>query len=116
MRRYELVLDEVVAGDPNHVSMGNLFRTSPVSVIDAAQRPICHGVEPEAGIIELMDRALSILNNDELPVLVRVSVFHFMFAYAHPFYDGNGCTNWFISIMYSRIASARLSGIACRIP
>lgn len=43
--------------------MGNFFRTSPVSVIDAAQRLICHGVEPEAGIIELMDRALSILNH-----------------------------------------------------
>lgn len=93
----ELVLDEVVAGDPNHAPDGQFFRTGPVSVLDAAQRPIHHGVEPEAKIIELMDRALLILNNAELPVLVRVSVFHFMFAYAHPFYEGNGRTNRFIS-------------------
>ena len=44
-----------------------------------------------------MNRALSILSDAELPVLVRVSVFHFMFAYIHPFYDGNGRTNRFIS-------------------
>ena len=93
----ELVLDEVVASDPNHAPDGQFFRTGPVSVLDASQRPIHHGVEPESKIIELMDRALSILNNVELPVLVRVSVFHFMFAYIHPFYDGNGHTNRFIS-------------------
>ena len=68
-----------------------------MSVLDAAQRPVHHGVEPETKIIELMNRALSILSDAELPVLVRVSVFHFMFAYIHPFYDGNGRTNRFIS-------------------
>lgn len=93
----ELVLDEVVADDPGHAPDGRFFRKGPVSVLDAAQRSIHHGVEPEAKIIELMDQALSILGNGDLPVLVRVSVFHFMFAYIHPFYDGNGRTNRFIS-------------------
>ena len=93
----ELVLDEVLASNPEHAPDGQFFRKGPVSVFDAAQRPIHHGVEPEAKIIELMDKALTVLGNDSLPALVRVSVFHFMFAYIHPFYDGNGRTNRFIS-------------------
>lgn len=93
----ELVLDEVVADNQEHIPDGQFFRRGPVSVLDAAQRPIHHGVEPESKVIELMSQALSVLNDAELPVLVRVSVFHFMFAYIHPFYDGNGRTNRFIS-------------------
>ncbi len=93
----KLVLDEVVADAPDRAPDGQLFREGPVSVFDAAQRPIHHGIEPEAKIIELMDHALRILGNSDLPVLVRVSVFHFVFAYIHPFYDGNGRTNRFIS-------------------
>ena len=110
----ELVLDEVVAGDPGHAPDGQFFRTGPVSVLDAAQRPIRHGVEPESEIIELMDRALSVLGDAVLPVLVRVSVFHFLFVYIHPFYDGNGRTNRFIgsyvlSRSFSPIVGYRLS-------
>lgn len=44
-----------------------------------------------------MNRALAILGDSNISVLVRVSVFHFMFACIHPFYDGNGRTNRFIS-------------------
>lgn len=93
----ELVLDEVLASNLGHAPDGQFFRKGPVSVFDAAQRPIHPGVEPEAKIIELMDKALAVLGDDSLPALVRVSVFHFMFAYIHPFYDGNGRTNRFIS-------------------
>lgn len=110
----ELVLDEVLASNPEHAPDGRFFRKGPVSVFDAAQRPIHHGVEPEAKIIELMDKALTVLGNDSLPALVRVSVFHFMFAYIHPFYDGNGRTNRFISSYalsrsFSPIVGYRLS-------
>ena len=86
-----------MADDPSHAPNGQFFRTGPVSVLDAAQRPIHHGVELESKIIELMNRALAILGDSNISVLVRVSVFHFMFAYIHPFYDGNGRTNRFIS-------------------
>ena len=40
---------------------------------------------------------LDILNNEEIPFLFRVSVFHYLFGYIHPFYDGNGRTSRFIS-------------------
>lgn len=29
--------------------------------------------------------------------MIRISVFHYLFGYIHPFYDGNGRTNRFIS-------------------
>lgn len=49
-----------------------------------------------------------ILTDEAIPALVRVSVFHFLFAYIHPFYDGNGRTNRFIS---SYVLSRSLSPI-----
>ena len=38
-----------------------------------------------------------ILHNKSIPPLIRISVFHYLFGYIHPFYDGNGRTNRFIS-------------------
>ena len=37
------------------------------------------------------------MNNESLPPLIRISVFHYLFGYIHPFYDGNGRINRFIS-------------------
>lgn len=110
----ELVLDEVRADDPSHVPDGQFFRKGPVSVLDASHKPIHQGVEPESKIIELMNQALMILADEAIPALVRVSVFHFLFAYIHPFYDGNGRTNRFISSYvlscgFSPIVGYRLS-------
>lgn len=76
---------------------GQFFRKGPVSVLDASHKPIHQGVEPESKIIEPMNQALMILADEAIPALVRVSVFHFLFAYIHPFYDGNGRTIRFIS-------------------
>lgn len=61
-----------------------------------------------------MNQALIILADEAVPALVRVSVFHFLFAYIHPFYDGNGRTNRFISSYvlshsFSPIVGYRLS-------
>ena len=37
------------------------------------------------------------LNNDSEELLYRVAVFHYMLGYIHPFYNGNGRLNRFIS-------------------
>lgn len=110
----KLVLDEVRADDPSHVPDGQFFRKGPVSVMNASHKPIHQGVEPESKIIELMNQGLIILADGAIPALVRVSVFHFLFAYIHPFYDGNGRTNRFISSYvlsrsFSPIVGYRLS-------
>ncbi|MFR7881399.1 MAG: Fic family protein [Christensenellales bacterium] len=52
---------------------------------------------PESKIIEYMNKALYILNNQSIDILIRVSLFHYYFGYIHPFYDGNGRINRFIS-------------------
>ncbi|WP_305296864.1 Fic family protein [Parvibacter caecicola] len=93
----QLVLDEVLAQNPKYAPDGELFRAGPVEVYDAAQRAIHHGIEPEESIIEALDVALNLLNDESVETLVRISLFHFLFAYAHPFYDGNGRCNRFIS-------------------
>ena len=54
----------------------------------------------EDKIISCMETALGILNNEGLPILIRVGLYHYLFGYIHPFYDGNGRTSRFISSYY----------------
>lgn len=110
----ELVLDEVAGSDPKNVPDGRLFRAGPVSVLNAAGIPIHAGVEPEGSIVSCMERALGLLNDGSVVPLARIAAFHFAFGYIHPFYDGNGRTNRFISSYaisqeYEPIVGFRLS-------
>ena len=93
----DLVLKEVAETDPENVPDGEIFRKDMAEVTSATQKVIHHGVYPETKIIQLMEQSLHILNNREIPVLVRIAVFHYLFGYIHPFYDGNGRTSRFIS-------------------
>lgn len=93
----DLVLDEVIRDNPNNAPDGTLFGEGPVSVCDASGIPIHQGVEPESKIVRSLQTALDLLNNTDIEPLARISLFHFLFGYIHPFYDGNGRTNRFIS-------------------
>ena len=44
-----------------------------------------------------MNQALSLLNDEDIDVLIRSAIFHFIFGYIHPFYNGNGRMARFIS-------------------
>ncbi len=97
----ELVSNEVASASKRNIPDGILFRKDSVSVYDAHQREIHRGIMPEENIIESMRASLVMLNNDSLcDILPRISAFHFLFGYIHPFYDGNGRTNRFISSQY----------------
>ena len=90
----ELVLPEI---EEKLRPDGNIFRRDSASVYDNKDRE-CHiGVNPESAIIEYMEKSLSILNDDNIPILIRTAIFHYLFGYIHPFYDGNGRTSRFIS-------------------
>lgn len=93
----ELVLPEVVEDDPTNEPDGVIFRKDMALVETSTQKVIHKGAYPEKKIIELMEKALEILNDKEIPALIRISLFHYMFGYIHPFYDGNGRTSRFIS-------------------
>lgn len=93
----DLVLKEVMEDCPENAPDGEIFRKDMAEVTTPTQKIIHRGAYPETKIIQLMEQALNILNQKEIPVLVRISVFHYLFGYIHPFYDGNGRTSRFIS-------------------
>ncbi len=93
----DLVLEEVRAADPGNVPDGRYFRSKETHVVNQAGIVVHNGIEPEREIIREMELALRLLNDDSVEPLVRIAVFHFLFGFIHPFYDGNGRTSRFIS-------------------
>lgn len=93
----DLVLNEITEGDQKDIPDGIIFRRGSVSVHSSAQREIHRGLYPESEIISAMDKALAYLNDESVELLYRISVFHYLLGYIHPFYDGNGRLNRFIS-------------------
>jgi Fic family protein len=93
----DLVLKEVSEDCADNVPDGEIFRKDMAEVTTPTQKVIHKGAYPETKIIQLMEQSLNILNQKEIPILVRISVFHYLFGYIHPFYDGNGRTSRFIS-------------------
>lgn len=93
----DLVLKEVAEDCIDNIPDGEIFRKDMAEVTSPTQKVIHHGAYPETRIIQLMEQALNILNQKEIPILIRISIFHYLFGYIHPFYDGNGRTSRFIS-------------------
>ncbi len=93
----ELVLPEVREENPANEPDGKLFRKGPVSVISTGQKEVHRGAQTEKEIAQLLKQALALLAGESLHPLPRTALFHFMFGYIHPFYDGNGRVNRFIS-------------------
>ena len=92
----ELALAEVAQEEPENVPDGKLFRKGPVSVYSPSQKEIHKGLYPEERIIQAMEQALRFLTDDSCEILCRISVFHYLLEYIHPFYDGNGRLGRFI--------------------
>lgn len=89
-----LVLPEI---EKENLPDGILFRKEPVQVVSATQKEKHRGIMPESKIIESLDLCLDFLKNDDIDNLTKISAFHYLFGYIHPFYDGNGRTSRFIS-------------------
>lgn len=93
----EIVLPEILEEDADKAPDGKVFRKDLAEVTTSTQKVIHKGVYPEEKILDYMDSSLKILNDEDIPILIRISVFHYLFGYIHPFYDGNGRTSRFIS-------------------
>lgn len=93
----ELVLPEVLEEDPADRPDGQYFRKEAVSVMSPSQKEIHQGLQPESAIISAMEQALTFLNDASIEPLLRVSTFHYLFGYIHPFYNRNGRLSRFIS-------------------
>lgn len=93
----DLLWEEVQMDNPENLPDGVYFRKSGVDVKNQFGKVIHNGIAPEDEIIRAATKALDILNNDKINILIRIAVFHYLFGYIHPFYDGNGRTSRFIS-------------------
>ena len=93
----DIFYEEVKASDPNNLPDGEIFRKDSVSVYSKTDKEIHRGLLPESKVISVMERALHFLNDDAIEPLFRTAIFHYLFGYIHPFYDGNGRTSRFIS-------------------
>lgn len=105
---------EITRENPQNRLDGSLFRREPVQIQAATGKTIHQGLYPESRIIEALDQALRILHSEEYPLLIRLALFHYFFVYIHPFYDGNGrtdrfITSYFLSRKFHRLLAVRLS-------
>ncbi len=106
--------EEIAKENPNHRLDGQIFRKEPTDIDSGFGKIIHRGLTPESEIIRTLNESLSILHNSDIPLLIRLSIFHYLFAYIHPFYDGNGrtdrfITSYFMSQHFHKIAALRLS-------
>jgi Fic family protein len=84
---YDVVLlPDIDSGD--HPD-GKIFRKGSVSIVSATDKEMHRGIQPESELISFVESSLEILRNREWS-LPSIAAFHYLFGYAHPFYDGNG--------------------------
>ena len=102
------IYDRVMDGelDDAHVPDGRLFRKDGVDVIAGGVNVIHRGLEPEEKIVEAVKSMLALIEDEGLPSLYAALASHYLFEYAHPFYDGNGRTGRYLcSLMLDRSLS-----------
>ncbi len=104
----DIFYEEIKALDPDDLPDGKLFRKNDVGVYSESGKEIHRGLFPEDKIISTLDSALKFLNDTSVDYLIRIAVFHYLFGYIHPFYDGNGRTSRFIS---SYLLSRKLNNL-----
>lgn len=102
----DIFYEKIKATDPDDLSDGKIFRKGDVGVYSPTGKKIHDGLYPENRIISVMEKSLDFLNDSKYDFLLRIAVFHYLFGYIHPFYDGNGRTSRFIS---SYLLSQRLN-------
>lgn len=110
----EFVHREVRTNNPAHELDGNLFRRDSVDITSASGKILHRGAYPEERIIELLNITLGILHDPNMSLLARVAIFHYLFEYVHPFYDGNGRTarfivSYFLAGRFHKLVALRLS-------
>lgn len=93
----DFILDEIKRNNTSDIPDGNIFRKNSVDIVSGTQKTIHRGVYPESKIIDYMTKALQFLHDDSVSIFIRIVVFHYLFGYIHPFYDGNGRMSRFIT-------------------
>lgn len=94
----DIVLNEI---EDDSRPDGQIFRKEFVSVYTVTDKEKHRGTYPESKIISEITALLNFMNSDDdIARLIKIAIFHYVFGYIHPFYDGNGRTNRIISSYY----------------
>lgn len=97
----EITIDGVEKED---LPDGDYFRKDLVYIHKQGKqihRGISNGEDTEDYIIAVLEKLIEFLNKDaKCNSLIKNAISHYYFGYIHPFYDGNGRTNRFISSIY----------------
>lgn len=98
------IYDKVMSGELSEKEMpdGKLFRAESVNVVSRT-RVIHRGLVPEERIIDAINAMLDVASKEEIPTLYGAIASHYLFEYAHPFYDGNGRTGRYLLALYLHI-------------
>lgn len=111
------LLYDIKKENPSYIPDGDIFRKDLVEVVSGGTT-IHKGLYPESKIIETMNKALDILNHEDYSFFIRIAVFHYLFGFIHPYYDGNGRLSRLISSSYLskhlHILSALQLSISCQ--
>lgn len=104
-RVYDRIMEgELKAGE---VPDGVIFRKDGVDVTAGGVKVIHKGLEPESKIIEAVQAMLDLSASESVPALISAIAAHYIFEYAHPFYDGNGRTGrYLLSLFLSEVLAA----------
>lgn len=107
------IYDAVTAGEirDEDAPDGLRFRQGPVS-IESGTKTVHNGVVPESAIDDALTLMLSQGRDDSIPQLIRAVAAHFVFEYAHPFYDGNGRTGRYLLALDLRRVLAPYASLA----
>ncbi|WP_350312217.1 Fic family protein [Ileibacterium valens] len=95
----EIFLAQIIDNDPNNEPDGKVFRKNSVYIHDGFNN-IHTGLFPEEEIIRQVKLSLKMVEDPEIPGMIKIACFHFMFGYIHPFYDGNGRLNRYLSALF----------------
>lgn len=85
---------------------GTLFRKESVEIIGSGTKAIHTGVNPESAIVDYLEKNIELVHSEYMPELYSAAIFHYVFEYVHPFYDGNGRTGrYLLALHLSKVLS-----------
>lgn len=86
------IYDKIMDGElpDSKLPDGKIFRAEGVDITAGGVKVVHKGVEPEDKIIEVVETMLQMVQRDDMPEMISALASHYLFEYAHPFYDGNG--------------------------